>query len=118
MEMLGRRHDYCVYGFVFEKTAVIEISGSAGDQAFGAFELFSVDVAKGDGFSSGAGFDVVEKLGGAVAEADDAEADSIVCAEDLAGHRSKSAESGRHFTEEIPARVHDLSLEGLDWTCR
>ncbi len=73
----GRDHNR-VDGFVVEQPPVIKIRRRTGRETLGAIELLRVDIAEGDDLGIRAGANVVEQLRGAVAEADEADADALI----------------------------------------
>ncbi len=78
MQVLRGRDHNRVDGLVLEQPPIIEIRRRTGRETLGAIELLGVDIAEGDDLGIRAGADVVEQLRGAVAEADEADADALI----------------------------------------
>jgi len=103
MQMLGRSDQDGVYRFVVEQAAMVEIGGGVGSDLFGGFKTAGIDVGEGDQVDVVALGGLASDLRAAVADADDAEADTLVSSEDTAGRGQRGREAGGHSTDKLAA---------------
>ena len=114
MQVLRRRDEHGVDGFVVEQMAVIEISLGVGRDLLDLFEPVRVNIGRAHAFDTGQRNGLAKDLRAAVARADDAEADAIIGAGNGVGGfgGDGAGQSGGDFADEIATRLHGCSFRG------
>jgi hypothetical protein len=110
MQVLRSGDDNGVDSFIVEQAAMVEIGGGVGDQAFGVFQAFGVDIGEGYEIEIGARESPVDQFDAARAGPDYPDANAVVCAEHTFGGSEGGGEAGRHGSDEFAAGIDHSGL--------
>src|ERR1035437_2836783 len=105
VEMLRGGDEDRVDIVVVEQAAIVEVGLGVGGDLFDVFQTARIDVGGADAFDVLASERLLEDFAAAGAGTDDAEADTLVRAEGIAGGQ-RAGETGSDAADEITARLH------------
>ena len=105
MQMLRSGDEDGVKRWIVEKLTVIGVRSRGGREFQGVFEAARVNVGKSRDLGGGAGEGFAGELRAAVANADDADADAVVCAENAASGE-RAGQAGSDVADEVPSGLH------------
>ena len=97
---------------VVEQAMVVQVGPGAGRDRLHGLERLGVHVGGAHTFHVGQGDSLLEDLAAAIANADDADADALVGAQDI-GRGQRASQTGGDVTDEITARLHGDTTPGL-----
>ena len=106
VEVLGCGHQHGVDALVVQQGAVIVIGLGARRNAPGLVEPLAIHIGGADALDVVAAHGFEQDLLAALARPDDADAYALARAEHV-GSRQRAGQTGSHFADEIPARLHE-----------